>query len=84
MCHWVASLKVTSHDKHAIKEFDRCLPHEIEDLACAAGIEAALPARLNIGTVTRAFAQLNKTIEKSQEEINEKDLVRREIFLKVK
>ena len=49
MCEWVQSyiahLKIVEDNKLAMKEFDRRLPFEIEDLAMAAGLESTLPSR---------------------------------------
>lgn len=43
--HYIAHLKVVEDNKLAIKEFDRRLPFEIEDLAAAAAVESTLPSR---------------------------------------
>lgn len=43
--HYVAHLKISENDKLALKEFDRRLPFENEDLAIAAGIESTIPSR---------------------------------------
>ena len=43
--HYVAHLKISESDKLALKEFDRRLPFENEDLAIAAGIESTIPSR---------------------------------------
>ncbi|KAK9815393.1 hypothetical protein WJX72_002955 [[Myrmecia] bisecta] len=54
LAHYVAHLKVVENDKHAIKEFDRRLPYEIEDLAKSTGAEAVIPSRLMIDCVKRS------------------------------
>lgn len=43
--HYIAHLKIVEDNKLAMKEFDRRLPFEIEDLAMAAGLESTLPSR---------------------------------------
>ena len=43
--HYIAHLKIVENDKLALKEFDRRVPFEIEDLAMAAGIESTVPSR---------------------------------------
>ena len=43
--HYIAHLKIVEDNKLAMKEFDRRLPFDIEDLAMAAGLESTLPAR---------------------------------------
>jgi len=52
--HYLTHLKMVETDKHAIKEFDRRLPFELEDYAMAAAVESTIPARLQIGTALRA------------------------------
>ncbi|KAK9815666.1 hypothetical protein WJX72_007632 [[Myrmecia] bisecta] len=52
--HYVAHLKVVQSDKHAIKEFCRRLPFEIEDFAFATGAESVIPTRLMMDPVFRA------------------------------
>ncbi|KAK9815891.1 hypothetical protein WJX72_011504 [[Myrmecia] bisecta] len=46
---------VVQSDKHAIKEFDRRLPYEIEDLGKSTGAEAVIPNRLMIDCVMRSI-----------------------------
>ena len=43
--HYIAHLKIVEDNKLAMKEFDRRLPFDIEDLAMAAGLESTLPSR---------------------------------------
>ena len=43
--HYIAHLKIVEDNKLAMKEFDRRVPFEIEDLAMAAGLESTLPSR---------------------------------------
>ena len=43
--HYIAHLKIVEDNKLAMKEFDRRLPFEIEDLAMATGLESTLPSR---------------------------------------
>lgn len=43
--HYVAYLRTAEKDPHAIKTFDRRLPFEVEELAFAAGTEAAIQTR---------------------------------------
>lgn len=43
--HYVSHLKQVETDMHAVKNFDRRLPFEIEELAFAAGTEAAIQTR---------------------------------------
>jgi ferritin heavy chain len=81
LSHYVSHLKLVAGDKHAIKEFDRRLPFEINDWACAVGIDAALPARLMCNSVLRAEKWEKEIFE--HEPNHPKDLVRREIFKKV-
>ncbi|BDA45035.1 probable ferritin-3, chloroplastic [Coccomyxa sp. Obi] len=50
---YVTHLKAVKGDKHAIKNLDRELECKTCDLARAAGVEAVIPSRLQIGTVTR-------------------------------
>ena len=51
--HYIAHLKIVEDNKLAMKEFDRRLPFDIEDLAMAAGLESTLPAR---SAILAAFA----------------------------
>lgn len=48
--HYIAHLKIAENDKMALKEFDRRLPFDIEDLAMAAGLESTLPSRFDLDT----------------------------------
>jgi len=43
--HYVAYLRTAEKDPHAMKTFDRRLPFEVEELAFAAGTEAAIQTR---------------------------------------
>lgn len=43
--HHLTHLKLVESDKHAIKEFDRRLPFELEDYAMAAAVESIIPSR---------------------------------------
>jgi hypothetical protein len=43
--HHLTHLKLVESDKHAIKEFDRRLPFELEDYSMAAAVESTIPAR---------------------------------------
>lgn len=43
--HHLAHLKMVESDKHAIKEFDRRLPFELEVYSMAAAVESTIPAR---------------------------------------
>jgi hypothetical protein len=43
--HYVSHLKQVETDMHAVKNFDRHLPFDIEELAFAAGTEAAIQTR---------------------------------------
>ena len=43
--HYIAHLKIVEDNKLAMKEFDRHVPFEIEDLAMAAGLESTIPSR---------------------------------------
>ncbi len=43
--HYVSHLKQVETDMHAVKNFDRRLPFDIEELAFAAGTEAAIQTR---------------------------------------
>lgn len=45
--HYIAHLKIVEDNKLAMKEFDRRVPFEIEDLAMAAGLESTIPSRSN-------------------------------------
>lgn len=65
LSHYLAHLKVVENQKLGIKEFDRRITFEIEDLAWAAGVEAAIPARLLMGTMARARGCQNKALEQS-------------------
>eukprot|EP00891_Asterochloris_glomerata_P006041 jgi/Astpho2/6041/fgenesh1_pg.00084_%23_42_t len=63
--HEVAHLKAITggrsggqgSNKHAIKTFDRRLPFIVEPLACAAGLEAVIPCRLQEGPINRALCK---------------------------
>jgi len=46
--HYLTHLKMVANDKHAIKEFDRRLPFELEDYAMAASVESTIPSRLSV------------------------------------
>ncbi|CAL8469220.1 g8761 [Coccomyxa elongata] len=51
---YVSHLKCVEGDKHAIKNFDRELECKTPCLAKAAGIEAVIPCKLQIGYIKRA------------------------------
>jgi ferritin heavy chain len=59
--HHLSHLKMVESDKHAIKEFDRRLPFELEDYSMAAAVESTIPARLQMGTGLRAM--INQTMQ---------------------
>lgn len=61
--HHLTHLKMVETDKHAIKDFDRRLPFELEDYAMAAAVESTIPARLQIGTGVRALMYQTKQFD---------------------
>lgn len=61
--HHLAHLKMVESDKHAIKEFDRRLPFELEVYSMAAAVESTIPARLQIGTGLRATMNQTKQFD---------------------
>ncbi|CAK9862199.1 unnamed protein product [Sphagnum jensenii] len=61
--HYVAYLRTAEKDPHAMKTFDRRLPFEVEELAFAAGTEAAIQTRLMIGSTLRAECRETKKFE---------------------
>ncbi|KAL3162081.1 hypothetical protein ABBQ38_009147 [Trebouxia sp. C0009 RCD-2024] len=61
--HYIAHLKIVEDNKLAMKEFDRRLPFELEDLAMAAGLESTLPSRLMMGSIMRAQMQQTKAFD---------------------
>lgn len=66
--HHLAHLKMVESDKHAIKEFDRRLPFELEDYAMAAATESTIPSRLQIGTGVRATMNQTNQLDFNKEE----------------
>eukprot|EP00245_Coleochaete_scutata_P007037 TRINITY_DN2201_c0_g1_i2.p1 TRINITY_DN2201_c0_g1~~TRINITY_DN2201_c0_g1_i2.p1 ORF type:complete len:263 (+),score=64.54 TRINITY_DN2201_c0_g1_i2:154-942(+) len=66
LSHYVAHLKQVEHDKHGIKDFDRRITFELEEVACAAGLEAGIQARLNVGSMLRAHMCQTHVFDKTK------------------
>ncbi|KAH9551249.1 hypothetical protein CY35_09G005400 [Sphagnum magellanicum] len=75
--HYVSHLKQVETDMHAVKNFDRHLPFDIEELAFAAGTEAAIQTRLMIGSKLRAECRETKKFDELMKDGYENLLARR-------